>query len=435
MNRRISRLVYFLVVLVLVAGTAVASGKNDTSGSTGGKVQVVVPKNPITLSYWEWSGESFDPAWKRMVEGFRKLYPNVTLERKSIGYDTYNADLKTALVAGEGPDLFGCEPGGPLATLIQAGVVLELTDYIKGDKEWSSWIEAGLKLRDVWVGDKIYQAPMDVNLLPIIYWKDMFQSRGLKVPTTIDEAIAVADKLNKDGIIPIVSMFGEKWSQVDIFVYLVRAADSTKNLIDRAMTGKAPWTDPLFKEALQAFVKLRDAKVFPKNVMELLWGNCLDMFNKKQVAMVYPVGQFGLGSLPPDALKNDEIGTMPFFKLHASDRNMITGGGSAMTCVNAKSPNKGAAIAFLKFINGPVGQEAEFDILRTPPGSLVTKKSTIPLFTIQTNMQNTMEVGYRRIDSPDLYKGVQDSIDRAMLGDNIDTILRDLEAISRKVNP
>lgn len=439
-------LAYLLAILMVVSvGTVFGGCKAEAEETTDEVVEEAaeeevaeeveaVPSEPVTISYWEWSGESFDPAWDKMVDGFKELYPNVTVERKSLGYDTYNADLKTALVAGEGPDLFGAEPGGPLLTLIEAGVVLELTDIITGDAEWSSWIDAGLKLRDVWVGDKIYQAPMDVNLLPIIYWKEMFESRNLEVPTTIDEAVEIADVLNADGITPLVSMFGENWSQVDIFVYLVRAGDPDNTILDDAMVGEESWTHPLFKEALEGMVKLRDEKVFPNNIMELLWGNCLDSFNKKEAAMVYPIGQFGLGSLDQEALANDEIGTMPFLKLHAEDREMITGGGSAMTCVNADGENIATALAFLKFMNSEVGQEAEFDILRTPPGSLVTKESDIPLFTLQTNMQNNMEVGYRRINSPELYKGVQDAIANAMLGDNIDDVLADLEAISQKVN-
>jgi raffinose/stachyose/melibiose transport system substrate-binding protein len=275
---------------------------------------------------------------------------------------------------------------------------------------------------------------MDVNLLPIVYWKDMFEERGLEVPTTIDEAVAISDEFNAEGIKPIVSMFGEAWPQVDIFVYFVRAADASGTLMDKAMVGEASWEDPLFKEALQAFVTLQTEKVFPNNIMEMVWGDSLDMFNKKEAAMVYPVGQFGLNSFPKEAIDNDELGTMPFLKLHAEDKEMITGGASAMTCVNIDSPNVDAAVTFLKFINGPVGQEAEFDILRTPPGSLVDKKSDVNLFNIQTDMQNNMEVGYRRINSAELYAGVQDVIARALLGDNIDELLAELEAISQEVN-
>lgn len=45
-----------------------------------------------------------------------------------------------------------------------------------------------------------------------------------------------------------------------------------------------------------------------------------------------------------------------------------------------------------------------------------------------------MYVGYRRIESPEIYKGIQDAIAKVMLGDNIDDVLAELEAISQEVN-
>jgi len=392
---------------------------------------------PVTIVWWDWQSGGDDMApIKAAAEEYKKLHPNFTFKRKTFGYGDYNIALKTALVSGEAPDIFQVHPGAPSRDLVNAGQLLDLTDIITGDADWSSWIEPALKVKDSYIDGRIYYVPIDMNHLPVVYWIEMFESRNLEVPTTLNELYEVADALNDDGIIPMVSMFAEKWVEVDFFTVFVRTADETGDLIERANIGEASWENPLFKQAMQSIVNLYNNGVFPTNILELGWGDCLDMFNKKKAAMCFPIGQFGLTSLDLEPMLNGEISDFPLPQMDKDGKLLYTGGCSIVMAIHpALAPEvQQTCIDFAKFLNGPVGQELLFDSFRSPPGSLVTKESDNPLFDKQTRDQNTMEIGYRYIDNPDIYQAVTDGVVEAILGEDIDSIMAKIEAVSQSVN-
>jgi raffinose/stachyose/melibiose transport system substrate-binding protein len=410
-----------ILLLVCMALSAYAGGKQEA-------------KKEVTIVWWDWQAGFDEQVFQKVATEYHKMHPNVSLERKQYGYPDINVALKTSLAAGEGPDIFEIEPGAPTVSLVRAGQLLELTSLIKDDPEWSEWIKPSLKLRGMYIDNKIYTVPIDVNHLPILYWKQMLKDRGLTAPSTLDEMYRVADALNADGITPLVSMFGEKWPGVDVFVALVRAADPSNQLIDKATLAQVSWEQPLFKEALQAIVAMKAKGVLPPNILEMTWAICLDQFNKKQTFGVYPIGQFGLTSVDEAAMMNDEFGVMPIPKLHQGDRTMYTGGLSMAFGVNAASKNASETVAFLKYFCGPYAQEVIFDSWRTPAGDLVKKKSPNPLFTLQTYNQNNMEIGYRRIDNPDVYQALSDGIDQALLGGDVAAILKGINKTAVDAN-
>lgn len=60
-----------------------------------------------TVSFWNW-GDTSDVAESAIVE-FNKIYPNITVEAKTVSYKDYVASLSAALASGEGPDTFHVE--------------------------------------------------------------------------------------------------------------------------------------------------------------------------------------------------------------------------------------------------------------------------------------------------------------------------------------
>ncbi|MCD4670214.1 MAG: hypothetical protein K8S14_07195, partial [Actinomycetia bacterium] len=88
----------------------------------------------------------------------------------------------------------------------------------------------------------------------------------------------------------------------------------------------------------------------------------------------------------------------------------------------------------LKFSCSAIGQETMFDQGQTPPGALVSKESTNSIFNQFTYMQNNMTLGYRSIDNAEISSAVQTGIQQALLGIDIDTVLKEIEAVSQSVN-
>lgn len=392
---------------------------------------------PVTLTVWDWqSGVGLgEVVWDRLAAEFAKTHPGFVLERKEFTYGDYNSALKTALAAGDAPDIFEVHPGPTSVDLVDGSAIVDLTDAITGDAEWSEWIAPALNLKDMYIGGKLYYVPMDVNHLPLNYWKPMFEERNLTPPTTITELIAVSEVFLAEGITPIATGYADLWALTDMFTSLVRSADKTGDLIDRANIGEASWEDPIFKQALQTMADMTKDGILPKNVLELApWPDGIDMFAKQEAAMFWPCGQYGLASLPAEALANDEIWDVPFPALTDDGSPAYTGGASITVAISPDSENVEIAIEFLKSMNSAFGQEVVFDSMRTPPGALVTKAADTKLFERQTSDQNNTEIRYRYIDNPDISAKVISSIQEALLGGDIDALLAAIETVSQSVN-
>jgi raffinose/stachyose/melibiose transport system substrate-binding protein len=420
---------YLVMLVFFIAAMVFAGGQQEPAQAAG-------MEEEVTLVFWDWQAAgNWGDVVKQVSDEYTKTHPNVKVDRKSFSYGDYNAVLKTALASGEGPDVFEVHPGAPSRDLAMAGQLVDLTDIIKNDAEWSKWIAPALNVPDMYIDGKMYYVAADMNHLPLVFWREMFDSRGLELPTTIDELFTVGKKLQADDIQPISGGFKDIWSSIDMFTVQVRTADKTKDLIDRANLGNASWVDPLFKQALQNIVDMKEASIIPNNVLELApWPDGIDTFNKKESSMFWTCGQFGLSSLDQEELMNEAIGELPFPRMDSKGTSLFTGGASITMSANASAPQMDIIIDYLKFWNGPYGQEAIFDSLRTPPGALVTKASSIPLFTEMTNNQNNMEIGYRYIDNPDIYKAVADGIQKALIGGDVDEILAEIEKVSQDVN-
>ena len=391
---------------------------------------------PVTLTLWDWqSGVGLGELWDELAAEFAKTHPGFAVDRKEFTYGDYNSALKTALAAGDAPDIFEVHPGPTSIDLVDGGTMLDLTDAITGDAEWSEWIAPALALKDMYLGDKIYYVPMDVNHLPLNYWKEMFEERNLTPPTTITELIAVSEVFLAEGITPIATGYADLWALTDMFTSLVRSADKSGDLIDRANIGEASWEDPIFKQALQTMADLTSAGILPKNVLEIApFVEGMEMFVNKEAAMIWPIGQYGLSDLPIEARENDEIWDIPFPALTDDGTPAYTGGASITVAISPDSENIEIAIEFLKLMNSAFGQEVVFDSMRTPPGGLVSKEGATKLFERQTWDQNNTEIRYRYVDNPDISAVVISSIQEALLGGDIDALLAKIEAVSQEVN-
>ncbi|NHB84372.1 extracellular solute-binding protein [Tessaracoccus sp. HDW20] len=54
-----------------------------------------------TVRFWNW-GDTSDVA-DEAIAAFNKVYPNITVEAKTVSYKDYVASLSAALASGEGP--------------------------------------------------------------------------------------------------------------------------------------------------------------------------------------------------------------------------------------------------------------------------------------------------------------------------------------------
>lgn len=105
--------------------TQAADNQNATADTAGG--------DAVTLKWAIWDKES-TPYWQALVDAYKSVAPDVTIEMVDLGSTDYMTVLATEL-SGEGSDFdvvtIKDVPG--YATLVQKNAILSLDDYISAD--------------------------------------------------------------------------------------------------------------------------------------------------------------------------------------------------------------------------------------------------------------------------------------------------------------
>ena len=165
----------------------------------------------------------------------------------SLQANAWTAQL-TALQGGAGPDIVAAPGPSLMEQLAKAGQLYPLDDSVKQygwDKAMAPW---ALKLGAV--DGKLYSLPNEVETLVLYYNKTLFEQHGWTPPKTIDELVALSEKIKAAGIIPFAHQNTDWKGANEWYVgeFLNHVAGPQK--VYDALTGKIPWTDPAFANSI-----------------------------------------------------------------------------------------------------------------------------------------------------------------------------------------
>ncbi len=207
-------------------GNDTASG-NETSGSntpgdntpSGDKVPynnvVAYDGKPVTITFYHSMGAKLQGVLDTYIAEFNKLYPNITIEHSSMGdYDGVRDQIKTALTAGNQPNIAYCYPDHVALYNVAKAVVpldnfinstIEMTDAL-GNKSVLGFTEEQIKdfipgyYAEGTAFDKagtMYTLPMSKSTEALYYNKTFFEQNNLTVPTTWEEMEALCAKIKE----------------------------------------------------------------------------------------------------------------------------------------------------------------------------------------------------------------------------------------------
>jgi ABC-type glycerol-3-phosphate transport system substrate-binding protein len=312
------------------------------------------PSNKIIL--WHWMTDCND-TFLKLAQRYKQETGVEVSVRLFAPSDSYAQMIIAAAQANVLPDIYGIlNTKFIVADFIKAGLVVDLTqDMNANDRAWANSL-VGKALTDKLfeVGNiygvkmGIYGVPIDVTNEQILYNKRLLAKAGIMTPPrTYDEFIKDAQLLNRVGITPFVSGWGELWL-LDCFASNYAFNIMGEDKIFATYRGEVKYTDPDWIKVLSVFADLRDKGVFMDGIVtkgnkyaeqDFALERAAFAFNGSWCVNVYhdmnPNLDYGVMSLPP-------VSTA--FPLK------IWGGAGSSFVVNAKSPNKDKAIAFLKWL-------------------------------------------------------------------------------------
>jgi raffinose/stachyose/melibiose transport system substrate-binding protein len=349
---------------------------------TGATAQSPSPA-PVTLSYLVDNSQDSTDRAQALANAYMALHPNVTIliEQRPGGAEGDNL-VKTRLATGDMNDIFFYNSGSLLQALHPADTLVDLS------KEAFIANIAESFLPTVSQGTGIYGVPTGTALGGgILYNKKVFESNGLKVPTTWAEFEANNDALKAAGVAPVGQTYKDTWtSQLFVLADYYNVQAAVPDFADQYTGNKLKTaTTPAALAGFQHLQEGFDKGWWQQDFGSATYDDGMNMLAAGEIAQ-YPMLSFALATI--NANHPDQAKDIGFFAQPGTDAatNGATIWMPAGTYIPKTTEAKGAdtiaaAKDFLAFIASPAGSDAQ-SAASAPAGPYLIKDSALPADTL-----------------------------------------------------
>lgn len=335
-------LVFLLVGFILVSSSVFAGGQRAGSTSAGGD-------GTVTLKWALWDLE-LTPYYSVIIDAYKKVAPNVTIETIDLGSSDYSNMLQTQLAGGSDFDVVTIKDIPGYANLVAQGQLEPLNSFIAANRVDTSLY--GGTTEQVTVNGNLYQLPFRSDFWIVMYNKDIFDAQGVPYPSN-DMTLAQYDDLarrlvNGQGNNKIYGAHYHTWrSAVQLFAVL----DGKHTVVDG---GDYSWMKPVYEMIL---AEQRDGIVMDYATAVSTSSHYRDLFFNAKIAMMN-MGTWQIATHimavkdGTTAVKNWGIVKYPHPDGVAAGTTLGTITGLS---VSKNAPNKDEALKFMTWVCGPEG--------------------------------------------------------------------------------
>jgi multiple sugar transport system substrate-binding protein len=331
--------------VAFAAAAAVASG----AGIAAAKAQ------EITL-WSHWAAEQPKRGFvEEAIRRFQAANPGVTVRTTWYEKNALYAALRTALRAGQGPDVFYAEPDQ--VEYVQNNLLLDLTGGINWDnvEPWA---------RQVWThGGRAYGLPLEAWTVEMYVNTRMLEELGGSVPASLQhsqaEFLDLVRRARARGVVPVSAGVGDRpfpgaFLTHETLLMRLGSAD-----YGRLLAGEIRWDDPRVVESLRFVRGLVEARAFPPGVATMQLGQSHTYFHTNPGTLFFPMGSWYTSRAFNPADQGGQPADFPLgiMRLPAPENaacprcRTIAVGGSYV--VNARTRHPDAARAFLNAFATP----------------------------------------------------------------------------------
>lgn len=276
----------------------------------------------------------------------------IKVDYQIIPADQYTNVLSTKLNSGDAADIF-MNQSGKFDIVSQLQIQKNGVDLT--DQEWTSRMDPGAK-DQVSVDGKVYgQTIWDTSdTWAYTYNKKIFDSLGLKPPTTFNEFQSVNKALLNAGVTPIYEPVKDGWHTQLNFTDVSAAYDaSDPNLVADLNSNKTTFADhPIFKKMIEQMKAVYDSGAWGDNALSNEFANTASAMASGEYAMtVNSMGRISDILAAGSKYTEDDFGIFPVPYL---DNQIIANAPSGPSkFVFAKSGKIAAAEKYLDFLAQP----------------------------------------------------------------------------------
>ncbi len=365
---------------LLVSGVLSGCGGGQTSG---GPTPSADAGENVTVKFMHlWpagSSKQHNMIVSNIVEEYQTANPNVKIDLEVLSNDQYKEKIKVLASSNQLPDIGLTWAAGYLQPYVEGNKFATLDDVLDGglrDSFVSGTTEAYA------VDGKTYGLPLELNIAPIYYNKEIFKKYNLEVPKTFDEFKTVVKTLADNGIAPITVGNKEPWTGSMWYMYLadrIGGPEALTNAINRTSS----FEDPALIQAAAEIQNLVDLNAFVKGYNGLSNEEAKGPFMNGQAGM-YMMGTWEL----PNYTTNEDVpkefkDSIGFFKFPTveggkGDSNSFVGGPGVGLFVSENSKVKEQAKDFAAFFVQKWGERSVTDAGVIPATKVDTSKLDLP---------------------------------------------------------
>ena len=281
------------------------------------------------------------------IRRFEEKNPGVKIKASWYEKTALYPALKTALRAGQAPDIFYAEPDQ--VEYMDNGFLLDLSDL--------NWQNIEPWAKDAWsYKGKPYGFPLEASTVELYYNKKMVDELGVKIPDS--------EQLSPDAFLDLVKKAKAKgWTPMALGIgdrpfpgaYLTHEALLEKlgtEDYDKLLRGKLAWSDPRVVDTLKWLRTVIDAGLLPTSFTSLKLGEAHTYFHTNPGAVMFLNGSWYTSRAfnPPDKggqPKDFPLGIMRFPAVPGAACNECrTLGVQGSYVANADTKHKKEVIAF-----------------------------------------------------------------------------------------
>lgn len=359
-----------------------ASDSSNANASSGNSNSGAASDEKITLKMMHLWPDGSNSAQNKMVteiiNEYEQANPNVTIDTEVLENEQYKNKLKVLSASNDLPDVGFTWAAGFMDPYVNGNMFAPLDDLLQGqlkDKFVAGTTEAYS------FSGKTYALPVELNIVPVYYNKEIFAKYNLQAPKTLDELKTVIKTLNANNVTPITLGGKDAWPSSFWYMYLADRIGGP-DVMDKAVASN-DFNDPALLDAAKQAQELVNMNAFVKGYNGLSNEEAKALFMNEKAAMfamgTWEVPNYTTSPDVPQAFK-DKIGYFKFPTVDGGKGNVDdwVGGPGVGLFVSQNSKHVDEAKKFVSFFVQKWGEHSVTDAGVIPATKVDTSTVKLP---------------------------------------------------------
>ncbi|UYZ24500.1 extracellular solute-binding protein [Mesobacillus jeotgali] len=349
------------VMTLALAGGLILGGCSSSTGSSGDEKASSGDKTVVKMMHlWpEGSSNAQYTIVDDIINAYEKEHPDVDIQTEILGNEQYKEKIKVLSASNELPDVGITWAAGYMKPFVDGKMFAPLDDIAKEDNFVAGTLDAFS------VDEKPYAVPLELNITPVYYNKEIFEKYNLEAPKTYDEFLNVVETLADNKVTPITLGNKDRWTGSMWYMYLadrIGGPEALNNAINRS----GSFEDPALVQAAEEIEKLVKMNAFVKGYNGLSNDEAKGYFMNEQAAM-YMMATWELPNYTttPDVSQEfkDKVGyfKFPTYEGGKGDIDSYVGGPGVGLFVSEQSKVKDEAKEFVSYLVEEWGKRSVVD--------------------------------------------------------------------------